>query len=85
MNIDRTKNRQPLGRALMAQEEWKRLKIRARLRDLNVTQGKWKGLLTYAEAHNLPTFIRDVIVEEIPETADLFNHPDLKADQKPNS
>lgn len=78
MNIDSKKERQPLGRVLVQLEEWQRLKIRSKLQTLGVSQGQWKGILTYAEAHKLPTFIRDVIVEELPETSYLFNHPILK-------
>lgn len=78
MNIDSTKERQPLGTMLMQLEEWQRRKIRTKLRNLGVSQGRWKGILTYAEAHNLPTFIRDAIVEELPNATELFHHPKLQ-------
>ena len=78
MNIDRTKEREPLGLKLANLEDWNRTKIRKRLSLLGVTQGKWKRILTTAKAYDLPPYIRDVIVEELPETADLFNHPNLK-------
>ncbi|WP_254562179.1 hypothetical protein [Dyadobacter diqingensis] len=78
MNIDSTKERKPLGKVLIALEEWQRLRLRLKLRALGVSQGQWKGLLTYAEAHKLPKFIRDAIVEELPDTADLFENPKLQ-------
>jgi hypothetical protein len=81
MNIDNTKERPPLGRALANLDEWKRLKIKKRLRDLGITQGQWKGYLIYAEAYKLPAFVRDVIVEELPDTAELFSHPQVKSEK----
>ncbi|PWJ53916.1 hypothetical protein CLV98_12032 [Dyadobacter jejuensis] len=75
MNIDSTKKRRPLGHLLVSLAGWKRLKIKSRLTELGISQGQWQGMLTYAEAHKLPTFVRDIIVEELPEAKDLFQHP----------
>lgn len=75
MNIKTNKDREPLGEILINIEDWHRQKIRKRLNRLEVTQGKWKRILTTAEAYKLPVFIRDVIVEELPNTSHLFKHP----------
>lgn len=80
MNFNDTKERMPLGRVLFRMEEWHRRRLRKDLLSLGLSQGQWKGLLTYADAHKLPPFIRDTIVKELPETAELFTHPDFKTE-----
>ncbi|WP_090147781.1 hypothetical protein [Dyadobacter soli] len=81
MKFDRTKERQPLGHLLADLEEWQRMKIKTRLKELGFSQGQWKGLLTNAAAHKVPAFVRDVIVGELPDSAQLFNHPNLKTER----
>lgn len=77
MNIHRSKTRQPLGEFLVKQESWRRNKIRGELKLLGLTQGQWKGILTNTEAHKLPSYVRDVIVKEWPDSEDFFKHPKL--------
>lgn len=77
MNIDKTKKREPLGQYLIEVETWKRSKIRDKLKDLGVNHMAWHRILTVTEAHKIPTYIRDIIVEELPETAPFFKHPKL--------
>ncbi|SEI39859.1 hypothetical protein SAMN05216327_101234 [Dyadobacter sp. SG02] len=80
MNIDKTKKRPPVGTALSEIEDWRRRKIKAELKAVGFTEGQWKGLLANAEGYKVPAFVRDIIVKELPETAHLFNHPQLKAE-----
>lgn len=77
MNIHQSKTRKPLGQLLVDQEQWRRSKIRAELQDLGLTQGQWKAILTNAEAHKLPSYVRDVIVKELPAAEEFFKHPKL--------
>lgn len=78
MKVDNVKNKTPLGDVLSKLEEWQRLKIKASLFKLGFTEGKWRGLIERVEAYNLPGYVRDVVVKELPETTELFNHPNLK-------
>ena len=77
MNLHQSKARRPRGQFLVGQEHWRRNKIRAELQELGLTQGQWKAILTNAEAHKLPTYVRDVIVTELPAAAKFFKHPKL--------
>ena len=77
MNIHQSKPRQALGQFLVNQEYWRRNKIRGELQQLGLTRGQWKAILTNAEAHKLPTYVRDVIVEEWPDAEKFFKHPKL--------
>lgn len=77
MNLHRSKARRALGQFLVSQEHWRRNKIRSELQELGLTQGQWKAILTNAEAHKLPTYVRDVIVTELPAAAKFFKHPKL--------
>lgn len=78
MNISVDKNRTPLGNVLFDLPEWRRNKIKSKLVELGLSEGKWRGIHERVEAHLLPAFVRNVIVEELPETENLFEHP-LKA------
>lgn len=78
MNIANKKKRTPLGETLYAKEEWQRIKIKTRLLSLGFSEGNWRGMIERIDAHRLPTFVRDVIVDELPDTAVLFNHPKLQ-------
>jgi hypothetical protein len=80
MNVDRDKERQPLGQALIKLDNVDRLVLRRKLLRIGLTQAKWKHILTNAVAYELPSFVRDAIVKEVPTTAELFEHPNLKAE-----
>ncbi|CAG4992321.1 hypothetical protein DYBT9275_00939 [Dyadobacter sp. CECT 9275] len=80
MNIVSNKNRTPLGEVLFAQSEWRRMKIKADLLALGLSEGRWRGIHERVEAHLLPAYVRDVIVKELPQTAPLFEHPKLKCE-----
>lgn len=75
MNISVDKNRTPLGEVLFKLPEWRRNKIKAKLVKLGLSQGKWRGIYERVDAHLLPNFVRAVIMEELPETAELFEKP----------
>ena len=81
MNNSGDKNRTALGEVLFMQEKWKRLKIKSRLLDLGYTQGQWRAIYERADARLLPAFVRDVIVEEIPETEELFRITEQKSEK----
>lgn len=81
MNNSGEKNRTALGEVLFTQEKWKRLKIKSRLIKLGYTQGQWRAIYERTDAWLLPAFVRDVIVEELPETAELFNNPEFKMEK----
>ena len=75
MNIDRNKPREPLGQALILLDGLELMRIRRRVLRTGATKSVWRRILTTAKAYTLPTHVRDVLVEELPETAELFNHP----------
>jgi hypothetical protein len=80
MNVDREKERQPLGQALIELDHVDRMVLRRKLIRIGLTQAKWKHILTNAVAYELPSFVRDAIVESVPSTAELFEHPNLKTE-----
>ncbi|MCF0071311.1 hypothetical protein LZD49_12590 [Dyadobacter sp. CY261] len=80
MKPDTNIKREALGAALAALPTWRRSKIKSELKDAGFTENQWKRLLSSAEAHKVPAFVRDIIVNELPDTAHLFNHPNLKAE-----
>lgn len=77
-NVSADKIRTPLGKVLFFEiDPWHKDKIRKRLKDLGLTDGKWRTIYERTEAHLLPAFVKDVIVEELPQTAQLFEHPEM--------
>ena len=81
MSISVEKNKTALGEVLLAKEKWQRIKIKSRLLNSGLTEGKWRGLQYRVEAHLLPAFVRDIIIEELPETQDLFKTPEFKSEK----
>lgn len=70
--------RTPLGKVLFCQiDPWKMVKIKKRLVGLGLTEGGWRTIYERTPAYKLPTFVRDVIIKEIPEAEPLFDHPKL--------
>lgn len=78
MRISADKTRTPLGEVLFKLPEWKRIKIKNRLMVLGITEGGYRTIHERTSAYLLPTFVRDVIIEELPDTEELFKHPGLK-------
>lgn len=79
MNISTNKVRTPLGRVLFFDiEPWQKTKIKKRLEGLGLTEGGWRSIHERTAAYRLPTYVRDVIIEELPDYAYLFEHPSLK-------
>lgn len=78
MRISTEKTRTPLGDVLFNVPDWQRNKIKGRLLKLGLSEGRWRGIHERVDAHLLPTFVRDVIVEELPNTEHLFKHPNLE-------
>ena len=77
MRISTQKSRTPLGKVLFTIPEWHRKKIKGRLVKLGVTEGGYRTIHERTPAHLLPSFIQDVIVDELPNTAEVFTHPNL--------
>lgn len=77
MNVSKNKKRTPLGEVIFKLPDWQKNKIKDRLTELGLSEGKWRGIHERVEAHLLPTFVRDVIIEELPQTKDLFEHPKI--------
>lgn len=75
MRIELSKEREELGKVLINMHHLDRANLKRKLTQLGVTQGEWQGYLTYAKAYDLPSFVRDVIVAELPETENLFVRP----------
>jgi hypothetical protein len=83
MRISIEKSRTPLGEVLFKLPEWHRIKIKNRLIALGITEGGYRTIHERTSAYLLPTFVRDVIIEELPETELLFRHPGLEPKSEP--
>jgi len=77
MNISVDKKRTPLGEMLFKLPDYRRTNIKGRLLERGLTEGKWRGIYERMEAKMLPDFVREVILEELPEAEKLF-----KADEE---
>jgi len=82
MNISVDKKRTPLGEVLFKLPDWRRTHIKGKLLEKGLTEGKWRGIYERVEAHMLPDFVREVILEELPEAEKLFKVPNIFFDEK---